>query len=105
MPQRYVSNKNESVRMFESDFMELFSHVHPVTPLVIYLPLMGYMLYLAAVQRALPLGVVAGLFVVRHPDLELGRVHDAPLGFSLPTEEQMGKAPSLHAPWSASRLP
>src|SRR4029453_15309008 len=30
MPRRYVSNKNESVRMFESDFMELFSHVHPV---------------------------------------------------------------------------
>ena len=85
--------------------MELFSHVHPVTPLVIYLPLMGYMLYLAAVQRALPLGVVAGLVVVRHPDLELGRVHDAPLGFSLPTEEQMGKAPSLHAPWRAPRLP
>ena len=41
MPQRYVSNKNESVRMFESDFMELFSHVHPVTPLVIYLPADG----------------------------------------------------------------
>jgi len=63
MPQRFVSNKNESVRMFESDFMELFSHVHPVTPLVIYLPLMGYMLYVSVAQRALPLGVVAGLVV------------------------------------------
>ena len=40
MPQRYVSNKNESVRMFESDFMELFSHVHPVTPLVIFVALL-----------------------------------------------------------------
>ncbi len=62
MPQRYVSNKNESVRMFESDFMEFFSHVHPATPIVIYLPLMSYMLYLAAVPRAVPLGIVAGLF-------------------------------------------
>ena len=64
MPQRYVSNKNESVRMFESDFMEFFSHVHPATPHVIYLPLMGYMLYLAAAQRALPISIVAGLFAV-----------------------------------------
>ena len=58
MAQRYVSNKNESVRMFESDFMEFFSHVHPVTPLVIYVPLMSYMLYVVAVQRALPLSAV-----------------------------------------------
>ncbi len=34
----YVSNKNETVRMFESDFMEFFSRVHPVTPLVLYMP-------------------------------------------------------------------
>ena len=62
MPQRYVSNKNESVRMFESDFMEFFSHVHPATPLIIYVPLMSYMLYLAATARALPLGLIAALF-------------------------------------------
>src|SRR5262245_62007367 len=63
MPQHYVSNKNESVRMFESKFMEFFSHVHPATPHVIYLPLMSYMLYLAAVPRGQALGTVAGLFV------------------------------------------
>lgn len=62
MPQRYVSNKNESVRMFESDFLEFFSHVHWVTPLVIYLPLMGCMLYLALGPRALPPALVAALF-------------------------------------------
>ncbi len=64
MPQRYVSNKNESVRMFESDFMELFSHVHPVTPLVIYLPVIGYMLHLAIAQRGLSIGAAAGLFAL-----------------------------------------
>ncbi len=41
----YVSNRNETVRMFESDFMEFFSRVHPATPLVLYLPVVGYMLY------------------------------------------------------------
>lgn len=64
MSQRYVSNKNESVRMFESDFMELFSHVHPVTPLVIYLPVIGYMLYVAIGQRLEPIGAVVGLVVL-----------------------------------------
>ena len=61
---RYVSNKNETVRMFESDFMEFFSHVHPVAPLVIYLPVIGYMLHVAIIQRAVPIGMVAGLFVL-----------------------------------------
>ena len=61
MAQRYVSNKNESVRMFESGFMEFFSHVHPVTPLVIYLPVIGFMLHLAVRQRAQPIGAVLGL--------------------------------------------
>lgn len=64
MPQRYVSNKNESLRMFESDFLEFFSHVHPATPHVIYLPLMAYMLYVAAVQRGLAFIAVIGLFAV-----------------------------------------
>ena len=62
MAQRYVSNKNETVRIFQSDFMELFTHVHPVTPLVIYLPVIGYMLHVAVGQRGLSIGAVAGLF-------------------------------------------
>jgi sterol desaturase/sphingolipid hydroxylase (fatty acid hydroxylase superfamily) len=64
MPQRFVSNKNESVRMFESNFLEFFSHIHPVTPLVIYLPVMGYLLYLAVAVRSLSVTAVAGLFVL-----------------------------------------
>jgi 4-hydroxysphinganine ceramide fatty acyl 2-hydroxylase len=64
MPQRYVSNKNETVRIFESDFLELFSHVHPVTPLVLYLPVIVYMLHVALSQRALPLGAAGGLFAL-----------------------------------------
>jgi 4-hydroxysphinganine ceramide fatty acyl 2-hydroxylase len=63
MPRHYISNKNESVRMFESDFMEFFSHVHPATPHVIYLPLMSYALYVAAAHRGQPLGLVALLFL------------------------------------------
>jgi sterol desaturase/sphingolipid hydroxylase (fatty acid hydroxylase superfamily) len=64
MAQRFVSNKNESVRMFESDFMEFFSHVHPVAPLVIYLPVIGYLLHLAIAQRDLPMASAAAWFAL-----------------------------------------
>jgi sterol desaturase/sphingolipid hydroxylase (fatty acid hydroxylase superfamily) len=60
--QKYVSNKNESVRMFESDLLEKFTHIHPATPLVIYVPMIGWMIYLAA-ARGLSLGSIALLFV------------------------------------------
>jgi len=63
MTQLYVSNKNESVRMFRSDFMEFFSHVHPATPLVLYLPVIGWMLYVSFSQQKLSFLAVAGLFV------------------------------------------
>jgi 4-hydroxysphinganine ceramide fatty acyl 2-hydroxylase len=62
MARSYVSNRNESVRMFKSDFMEFFSHVHPATPLVLYLPVIGYMLYAAFFQSKLSVLIVAGLF-------------------------------------------
>ena len=59
----YVSNKNETVRMFESDFMEFFSRVHPVTPLVLYLPVVSYMLYVSLWHRQLTIVAVTGLAV------------------------------------------
>jgi len=64
MDQLYVSKKDESVRMFKSDFMEFFSHVHPATPLVIYGPAIIYALYVALWQREMSILAVAGLFLV-----------------------------------------
>ena len=60
----YISTKNESVRMFKSDFMEFFSHVHPITPLVLYLPVVAYFLYLAVWREELSFLLIAGLFLV-----------------------------------------
>ncbi len=45
MAKNFVSNKDETVRMFKSDFMEFFSRVHPATPLVIFVPVILYFLY------------------------------------------------------------
>ena len=47
MAKNFVSNKDETVRMFESDFMEAFSKVHPSVPVIIYLPVIIYFLYLS----------------------------------------------------------
>ena len=45
MAKNFVSNKDVTVRMFESDLMESLSRVHPAVPLYIYLPVIGYFLY------------------------------------------------------------
>ena len=37
----YVSNEDKSAKMFDSDFMEFFTHIHPTLPLVIYIPVVG----------------------------------------------------------------
>lgn len=45
---RYVSNKDETVRMFKRDWMELFTRIHPSVPLVIYVPVIAFLLYRSA---------------------------------------------------------
>ena len=50
--------------MFKSDFMEFFSHAHPIVPPALYLPVIGYMLYLSVWQRNLWIPAVAGFFAL-----------------------------------------
>lgn len=50
--------------MFESDFLEFFSHVHPAVPLAIYLPVIAGMFYLAIWVRGIAPGIVVGLFLL-----------------------------------------
>ena len=47
MAKKYVSNKDVSVRIFKSNFLELFSHVHPAVPHLIFIPVIGFTLYLS----------------------------------------------------------
>jgi len=57
MARQYVSNKDVSVRIFRSDLLEFFSHVHWTVPHLIYVPVIVVMAALAA--RALSWGPVA----------------------------------------------
>ena len=45
MSKNFKSNKDETVRMFESNFMEALSRVHPAVPLAIYLPVIVFFMY------------------------------------------------------------
>ncbi len=61
MAKQYVSNADVSVRIFQSDVLEWFSHVHPAVPHVLYWPVVAVMLWLGAARGAAP-GRVALLF-------------------------------------------
>ena len=45
MPKNFVSNKDVTVRMFENNFLEACSRVHPSVPVIIYLPVITYFFY------------------------------------------------------------
>jgi hypothetical protein len=62
MTERYVTNKDESVRMFGNGFLEKFTYVHPAVPHILYLPLIGYLLY-TGYRSEESIGIVAALFV------------------------------------------
>ena len=45
MKQKFVSNSQESTRMFENNFYEAFSKIHFAVPLILFLPVVGYFIY------------------------------------------------------------
>ena len=47
MAKNFVSNKDETVRMFKSDFMEFFSRVHYTVPLFVYVAVILAFMYLS----------------------------------------------------------
>lgn len=53
MAKLYVSNKDESVKMFENNFLERFTKVHYSVPLFLYVPFVLYFLYAATTDASL----------------------------------------------------
>ncbi len=66
MPAKFVSNKDETIPLFKSPWLERMSHIHPATPAVVFLPVAGWFLW-QGLQGASWLAVaglvVAGLFI------------------------------------------
>ena len=68
MAKLYASNKDESARLFKSDFLELFTHVHWSLPIIVYLPVVVYFLYHAGTTSVLSgsgiaVSFLGGLFI------------------------------------------
>lgn len=66
----HVSRSKEPIRLFKSDFLEFFTHIHPAVVVAIWAPVAAYFLVSAIVRRPagmsaayIPLAFVAGLFV------------------------------------------
>jgi len=57
---KFISKRDESVKLFGNPFMEYMSRAHPATPLI-YVPLLIYFAYVGVVEQG-PL-VALGLFV------------------------------------------
>lgn len=60
MSNRIVSGRDESVRLFQNPVLEYFSHIHPATPVVVYVPLVA----LAVVSGAQTLSVLSVLVTI-----------------------------------------
>ncbi len=64
MSKNFVSNEDQTVRMFDNSFLEFFSRVHYTVPLYIYLPIVGYELYLSIDTYKLPALDVGSFFLL-----------------------------------------
>src|SRR5580704_11665056 len=55
--------QGETCRMFESDFLERFSRIHPATPFVVWIPVAAAFLARSALRHDIALPTIAALFV------------------------------------------
>lgn len=64
MAKNYISNKDETVRMFENDFLEALSRVHWTVPLWLYVPVVLFFLYRSFFVFYLGIGDVILYFLI-----------------------------------------
>lgn len=64
MAKNYISNKDETVRMFENDFLEALSRVHWTVPLWLYVPVVLFFLYRSFFIFYLGIGDVILYFLI-----------------------------------------
>ncbi len=64
MSRNYVSNKDETVRMFQNDLLEKLSRVHWTVPLYVYIPVIFFFLYRTVAVLELELSSIILLFIL-----------------------------------------
>jgi len=77
-----LDHSEEPIRLFKSDLLEFFTHIHPVVVLAIYVPVALYFLVTAIVGQPpasiskaiyIPLGLLIGLFLWTFTEYTLHR--------------------------------
>lgn len=64
MDQSKVNTQEGPIRLFKSDFLEFFTHISPITVLIIWLPVVGYFIYRSvAIQQVSAVTLIAGLLL------------------------------------------
>jgi sterol desaturase/sphingolipid hydroxylase (fatty acid hydroxylase superfamily) len=62
-----INTSDVPIRLFKSDFLEFFTHISPIAVLVIWLPVIGYFLFLSFTSSAsiviVIIGILLGLFL------------------------------------------
>lgn len=53
MKKNFISNSSESIRMFKSDFLESMSKVEYFVPMVVYIPVIAYLIWLSFTEAHL----------------------------------------------------
>jgi dihydroceramide fatty acyl 2-hydroxylase len=77
-PHIAINHDKEPIRLFKSDFLEFFTHIHPAVVLAIWTPVVAYCLAVAARPGGaspvgLSLGCLAGLFLWTFAEYTLHR--------------------------------
>jgi dihydroceramide fatty acyl 2-hydroxylase len=62
MSELATGKRAETTRMFQSDFLEYFSRIHPITPFVAWVPVLLFMLFRSYERHVLGAAATVGLF-------------------------------------------
>lgn len=57
-----MSKPYPSLRIFKSDFLERFTHVHPITPLLVWTPVIAFLFYRSFAVLQLSAFMIGGMF-------------------------------------------
>ncbi len=101
----FVSDSKESTRMFKSSLLESVSKVHFSIPLIIYVPVIFYLLWTGIAVGKFQSDNFLIEFWIRLAFLDRNRIFIAPVCISLCTGLEVGPTTPLYFSWRASRLP
>lgn len=54
MKKNFISNSSDSIRMFKSEFFESLSKVHFFVPLIVYIPVIAYLIWKSFADQHMP---------------------------------------------------